>query len=203
MAYVNCSCHIEARSLQNSFLPGRDQLTLRWTCACGNGEVSHAELQRHGSIVWPKAKPPAATALHQTHNTALLSAGISVWYKQPRRDIVGYMSYLALCCALSAPPSVKYNAFNSPAFCLGYFFPCVAETETSVFAHLGQRPKALSDIIPTIDQTLFTLTWFLSPPAIRRQPSTSCSSDQLYTFIFPLSGNFSCCGSALRSVGVY
>lgn len=182
-------------SIQNTFLPGCDQLTARWTCACGDGGVSHTALLRCGSIVWPKAKPPAGTAFRQTHNTALLSTGISVWYKQPRRDIVGYMSYLALYYALSAPPPlVKYNAFNSPAFCLGYFFPSVAETETSVFARLGQRPKALSDIIPTIDQTLFTLTWFLSPPAIRRQPSTSCSTDQLYTFIFPLSGNFSCCG---------
>lgn len=181
-------------SIRKTFLRGRDQPTARWTCACGDGGVSHTAPRRRGSIAWPKAKPPARTAFHQTHNTALLSTGISVWYKRPSREIVGYMSYLALYSTLSAPPSVKYNAFNSPAFglgCLFFFRPWQRRRPVCVFARLGQRPKALSGIIPTIDQTLFTLTWFLSPPAIRRQPSTSCSTDQLYKFILPLSGNFS------------
>lgn len=40
------------------------------------------------------------------------------------------------------------------------------------------------DIIPTIDQTLFTLTQLLSPPAIRRQPSTSCPPHTGFVHLF-------------------
>lgn len=194
----------------NTFLAGRGQLTARWTCACRDGEASHT--QRRGAVgAEPdlQLSPQPATAFHQTlqHNThsPLLSylLAFSVWYKQPRRDTVGYMSYLALYYYTLSPYSVKYNAFNSPTHWLLFFFSFSKRQRPVCLLVLAKGQKALSDIIPAIDQTLFTLTWFLSPPAIRRQPSTSCSADRLYTFIFPLSGNFSCCGWARRSVGVY
>lgn len=126
-------------SIQNTFLPGCDQLTARWTCACGDGGVSHTALQRCGSIVWPKAKPPAGTAFHQTPNTALLSTGVFVWYKQPRRDIVGYMSYLALYYALSAPPLWNIMLLTHQLFALAIFSICSRDRDQCV---CSSWPKA-------------------------------------------------------------
>lgn len=198
MAYVNFRCHTEARSKQNTFLPGRDQLTARWTCACGDGEVSHTHTHHCGVVgvqpdlkLSPQSEQPSIKLsqhcpLIYWHFCLLQIA--RTWYRW-LHVISGIVLY-----SICSPPSVKYNAFNSPAFCLGYFFHLQQRKRTVCLLVLAKGQRLFSDIIPTIDQTLFTLTWFLFPPAIRRQPSTSCTTDQLYTFIFPVSGNISCCG---------
>lgn len=145
----------------------------------------------HTAWLWEYSSltPPAPQSEQPSINSLLSAAS------DTNSDVISWLHVISAVQPPSPPsPStplllLKYNAFKSHRL---YFFPLY------FVLHLQPRRRLclfcpswlkasgsfFPDIIPTIDQTLFTLTQLLSPPAIRRQPSTSCPPHTGFIHLF-------------------
>lgn len=186
MAYSNCSSHIQG-SATKWCIPLRPwpaisvlNLCTWWWRGFALGTVAVWEY----SLTPSQAPTPLQKRAFHQHSSLIC------WHFCLIQIARTWYSWLRVISGIVLHSVWSLSLWNTmrptqQLFALAIFFHAEQSHGPVCLLALAKGQRLFSDIIPTIDQTLFTLPWFLSLPAIRRQPSTSCSTEQLYTFISP------------------